>query len=760
MITTAAVPVELELGGMTCASCANRIERKLNKLPGVSASVNYATEKAVLALPAGLTVADAIAAVESAGYTARVPVRDHVDDGRLEALRRRLIISAVLAVPVVALSMVPVLQFPGWQWATLVLALPIGVWGAWPFHRAAAVNLRHGAATMDTLVSMGVIAALAWSLWALLLGSAGAVGMHMTFRWFGSPDGQQELYFEVASAVTVFLLAGRYFEVKAKARSGAALNALLDLGAKTATLLRNGVETTVPAASLQVGDRFVVRPGEKIATDGVVVDGVSAVDTSLLTGEPVPVEVGPEADVVGSAMNVGGRLVVQATRVGRDTELARIGRMVEQAQTGKAEVQRLADRVSAVFVPVVLGLAALTLVGWLLLAHDVEGAFTAAVATLIIACPCALGLATPTALLVGTGRGAQLGVLIKGPQVLESTRRVTVALLDKTGTVTTGRMTVNAVLPVTGTDRSELIATAAAAEAGSEHPIGRAVVAAANEQIAPADRFANDAGFGVRADVDGRSVLVGKPSWLTGTHGIQLDDTTRRAAEKAAASGGTLVAVAWDGQHRGMILIGDTAKPTSEAAVAHFKKLGIRPLLLTGDDERAAKSIAAAVGIDEVVAGVLPAGKRDIVQRLQDAGEIVAMIGDGVNDAGALAQADLGIAMGSGTDVAIEASDITLVRSDLLAAVDAIRLSRQTLRTIKINLFWAFGYNAAAIPLAMAGLLNPLIAGGAMALSSVFVVSNSLRLRRFHPIEIKSKGTSPSSAPLPPTEFASASERM
>jgi Cu+-exporting ATPase len=613
---------------------------------------------------------------------------------------------------------------------------------------------------MDTLVSMGVTAALAWSLWALLLGPAGAVGMHMTFRWFGSADGQQELYFEVASAVTVFLLAGRYFEVKAKARSGAALNALLDLGAKTATLLRNGGETTVPAASLQVGDRFVVRPGEKIATDGVVVDGVSAVDTSLLTGEPVPVEVGPEADVVGSAMNVGGRLVVRATRVGRDTELARIGRLVEQAQTGKAEVQRLADRVSAVFVPVVLGLAALTLVGWLLLAHDVEGAFTAAVATLIIACPCALGLATPTALLVGTGRGAQLGVLIKGPQVLESTRRVTVALLDKTGTVTTGRMTVNAVLPVTGTDPSELIAMAAAAEAGSEHPIGRAVVAASDEQVAPADRFASDAGFGVRADVHGRPVLVGKPSWLTGTHGIQLDDTTSRAAEQAAANGGTLVAVAWDGQHRGMILIGDTAKPTSEAAVAHLKKLGIRPVLLTGDDERAAASIAAAVGIEEVVAGVLPAGKRDVVQRLQGAGEIVAMIGDGVNDAAALAQADLGIAMGSGTDVAIEASDITLVRSDLLAAVDAIRLSRQTLRTIKINLFWAFGYNAAAIPLAMAGLLNPLIAGGAMALSSVFVVSNSLRLRRFRPISVESKDTSPSSAPLPPAEFTSASERV
>ena len=760
MITTAAVPLELELGGMTCASCANRIERKLNKLPGVSASVNYATEKAVVTLPDGLTVADAIAAVESAGYTARVPERDQVDDGRLQALRRRLVVSAVLAVPVVALSMVPVLQFPGWQWVTLVLALPIGVWGAWPFHRAAAVNLRHGAATMDTLVSMGVIAALAWSVSALLLGSAGAVGMHMTFRWFGSADGQQELYFEVASAVTVFLLAGRYFEVKAKVRSGAALNALLDLGAKTATLLRNGVETTVPAASLRVGDRFVVRPGEKIATDGVVVDGVSAVDTSLLTGEPVPVEVGRDADVIGSAMNVGGRLVVQATRVGRDTELARIGRMVEQAQTGKAEVQRLADRVSAVFVPVVLGLAAVTLVGWLLLAKDVEGAFTAAVATLIIACPCALGLATPTALLVGTGRGAQLGVLIKGPQVLESTRRVTVALLDKTGTVTTGRMTVQAVLPVAGTDRGELIAMAAAAEAGSEHPIGRAVVAASGAEVLSADRFASDAGFGVRAEVQGRSVLVGKPSWLGGTHGIDLDGATAQAAEEAAASGGTLVAVAWDGRHRGMVLVADAVKPTSAEAVARLKKLGIRPVLLTGDDERAARSIAAAVGIEEVVAGVLPAGKRDVVQRLQDAGEIVAMIGDGVNDAAALAQADLGIAMGSGTDVAIEASDITLVRSDLLAAADAIRLSRQTLRTIKTNLVWAFGYNVAAIPMAMLGLLNPLIAGAAMALSSVFVVSNSLRLRRFRAIEPRADGGSPGAVPSSLVGFDSAPGRV
>ena len=748
MITTASVPVELELGGMTCASCANRIERRLNKLPGVVATVNYATEKARLALPDGLTVADAIAAVEGAGYTARLPVRDGAEDGRLRSLRRRLVVSGVLAVPVVAMSMVPLLQVPGWQWIAFGLTMPIGLWGAWPFHRAAVVNLRHGAATMDTLVSIGVIAALAWSAFAILFGTAGTIGMHMTFRWIGSSEGQQELYFEVASAVTVFLLAGRYFEAKAKVRSGAALNALLDLGAKVATVIRDGEETAVPAASLRVGDRFVVRPGEQIATDGVVVEGASAVDTSLLTGEPVPVEVATGASVIGSAMNVGGRLVVRATHVGRDTELARIGRMVEQAQTGKAEVQRLADRISAVFVPVVLGLAALTLLAWLLIARDVDAAFTAAVATLIIACPCALGLATPTALLVGTGRGAQVGVLIRGPQVLESTRRISVALLDKTGTVTTGRMVVKAALPAPGTEPAELVAFAAAAERGSEHPIGRAIVASAGSGPA-AGRFTAEAGFGVRAEVDGRSVLVGRPGWLSDDHGIVLEASTTRAAEEAAASGGTLVAVAWDGRHRGMILVGDTVKPTSRTAVAELKALGIRPVLLTGDDERAARLIAAEVGIEEVVAGVHPAGKQEAVQRLQQAGYSVAMIGDGVNDAAALAQADLGIAMGSGTDVAIEASDITLVRSDLLAAVDAIRLSRRTLRTIKSNLFWAFGYNVAAIPLAMAGLLNPLIAGGAMALSSAFVVSNSLRLRRFRPTTIAPEHTSLASASPP-----------
>jgi Cu+-exporting ATPase len=748
VITTAAVPVELELGGMTCASCATRIERKLNKLPGVTATVNYATEKARLALPDGLTVADAIAAVESAGYTARLPTRDRVEDRRLRALRRRLIVSGVLAVPVVAMSMVPVFQVPGWQWVVFGLAVPVGLWGAWPFHRAAAVNFRHGAATMDTLVSIGVIAALVWSSVALLFGSAGTIGMHMTFRWFGSSDGRDELYFEVASAVTVFLLAGRYFEARAKVRSGAALNALLDLGAKTATLIRDGSETSVPAASLQVGDRFVVRPGEKIATDGIVVDGSSAVDASLLTGEPIPVEVGPGTAVVGSAMNIGGRLVVAATRVGRDTELARIGQMVEQAQTGKAQVQRLADRVSSVFVPIVLGLAAVTLLAWLLIARDVNAAFSAAVATLIIACPCALGLATPTALLVGTGRGAQLGVLIKGPQVLESTRRISVALLDKTGTVTTGRMVVTALLPVPGTGRAELLAFAAAAESGSEHPIGRAVTAAAGVLLT-AERFSAEAGSGVRAEVQGRTVLVGKPDWMTDTNGIALDAGTRKGAEEAANSGGTMVAVAWDGRHRGMILVGDSVKPTSRAAIAQLKALGIRPVLLTGDDQRAAQLIAAEVGIDDVVAGVHPAGKRDVVQLFQQSGAAVAMIGDGVNDAAALAQADLGIAMGTGTDVAIEASDITLVRSDLLAAVDAIRLSRQTLRTIKSNLVWAFGYNVAAIPLAMAGLLNPLIAGGAMALSSVFVVSNSLRLRRFRPTEIQSMPVATGSVPRP-----------
>ncbi|MCY1695156.1 heavy metal translocating P-type ATPase [Curtobacterium sp. SL109] len=729
-MTATVTPVELTIEGMTCASCANRIERKLNKLPGVSASVNYATERATVTLPAELAVDDAIRTVEAAGYGAHLPEPVADDADSTAPLRRRLVVSTVLAVPVVALSMVPALQFPGWQWVALVLALPVAVWGAWPFHRTAAVNARHGAASMDTLVSVGIAAATLWSVWALVFGGAGAIGMRMAFTWLPHPGTAPEPYFEVAAAVTVFLLAGRWFEARAKDRSGAALQALLALGAPTARVLRDGVETDVPTAALRVGDRFVVRPGDRIATDGVVVDGSSAVDTSVMTGEAVPVEVGPGDAVTGATVNAGGRLVVEATRVGRDTELARIGRLVVSAQSGKADVQRLADRVSAVFVPIVLGLAVLALVGWLLLTGDVQAAFTAAVATLVIACPCALGLATPTALLVGTGRGSQLGILIRGPQVLEATRRVDTVVLDKTGTVTTGRMTVHRVTALAGDDHADVLARAAAAEAGSEHPVARAIVAA-HPQHPVAESFRSSAGLGVQAVVDGALVLVGRPAWLAEQWAVEITDEVTAAVRTAEHAGATAVVVAWDGAARGVVSVADTVAPTSRDAVRRMHAMGLRTVMLTGDAADVARTVAAEVGIEDVVAEVRPEDKYDAVVRLQHQGRSVAMIGDGVNDAAALAAADLGIAMGSGTDAAMEAADITLVRADLGAAADAIALARRTLGTIKGNLFWAFAYNVAAVPLAMAGLLNPMIAGAAMALSSVFVVTNSLRLRSF-----------------------------
>lgn len=738
-----AADVELDIGGMTCASCANRVERKLNKLPGVEATVNYATEKARVRAPEGTTAEQLIATVESAGYTAELPAPLAVgatDEGApvsdgLTELRQRLVISAVLTVPVVLLSMIPALQFTNWQWLTLTLAAPVATWGAWPFHRAAFVNARHGAATMDTLISVGVLAALAWSLYALFFGDAGMPGMHMTFSLLADPDsGASHIYLEVAAAVTVFILGGRYIEARTKKQSGAALRALLELGAKDANVLRDGVEVSVAVSALIPGDIFVVRPGEKIATDGLVTDGASAVDMSMLTGESVPVEVGPGDRVVGSTVNVGGRLIIEVTRVGADTELARLSRLVEDAQTGKAEVQRLADRVSAIFVPVVMVLALATLGAWLLFGGSVEAAFTAAVATLIIACPCALGLATPTALLVGTGRGSQLGILIRGPRVLESTRRVDTIVLDKTGTVTTGRMELLDVI-TEGMDRDELVRIAAAAEHGSEHPIGRAIVAAgeARGTLPRAESFASEQGQGVSATVGDLAVAIGRATWLEEQWALVVPASLLGAIETAEASARTAIVVAWDGAVRGILVVGDTVKPTSAEAIKRFRALGLKPVLLTGDNAGAANAVAAEVGIEEVRAGVSPKGKLEAIQALQSDGRVVAMVGDGVNDAAALAAADLGIAMGAGTDAAIAASDLTVMSGDLLVVADAIRLSRRTLATIKGNLFWAFAYNTAAIPVAMLGLLNPLLAGAAMAFSSVFVVTNSLRLRGFKP---------------------------
>ncbi|ADG76539.1 heavy metal translocating P-type ATPase [Cellulomonas flavigena DSM 20109] len=745
--------IELEIGGMTCSSCAARIEKRLNRMPGVEASVNYATEKAKVTLPEGTSLADAVAVVEATGYTARLrpsarsqpaaasdaaaPSRDD----ETAALRHRLVLSAVLTAPVLALSMVEPLQFDNWQWLSLTLAAPVVAWGAWPFHRAAWANARHAAATMDTLISVGVLAAFGWSLYALFFGAAGRPGMRMAFDIV--PDrggGGHEIYLEVAAAVTVFILLGRYFEARAQKRSGAALRALMELGAKDVAVLRDGTEVLIPVQDLSVGDEFLVRPGEKIATDGVVVDGASAVDASMLTGEPVPVEVGPGDPVVGATVNAGGRLLVRATRVGTDTQLAQMARLVEEAQTGKAPVQRLADRISAVFVPIVIALAVATLGFWLGAGAGAEAAFTAAVAVLIIACPCALGLATPTALMVGTGRGAQLGILIKGPEVLESTRQVDTVVLDKTGTVTSGQMQLVEVLPAAGHAREEVLRLAGALEDASEHPIARAITAGARHELDVAlpavQQFSNSQGLGVSGIVDGHTVAAGRVSWMADEWAQHLDADLRAGLEVAESAGRTVVAVGWDGALRGLLVVADTVKPTSRQAVAELRALGLRPVLLTGDNARAARAIGAEVGIDDVVAEVMPADKVRVVRELQDAGRVVAMVGDGVNDAAALAQSDLGIAMGTGTDVAIEASDLTLVRGDLRAAVDAVRLSRRTLSTIKGNLFWAFAYNVAAIPLAVSGLLNPLIAGAAMAFSSVFVVTNSLRLRSFRAVSL------------------------
>ncbi|MEU2202056.1 heavy metal translocating P-type ATPase [Isoptericola sp. NPDC019482] len=823
--------IDLAIEGMTCASCVARVEKRLNRVDGVTATVNLPLESAHVELTAPVDDAALVEAVEKAGYGARVtgrrdvappaldvsdaqrtPVHHTSDtsdtsapvDARGADLRRRLAASAVLTVPVVALSMIPALQFTGWQWVVAAAALPVVTWGAWPFHTAAARAARHGASTMDTLVSLGVIAATVWSLWALTLGGTGELGMRMRPSLIPSESGGvPELYFEVAAVVTTFLLAGRYAEHRSRRRAGDALRSLLELGAKDAERVRLAATGTpltgpdggrvterVPVTDLAVGDVFVVRPGEKVATDGEVVEGASAVDTSLLTGEPVPVDVGPGDAVTGATVNTSGHLLVRATRVGEETTLAQIGRLVSQAQTGKAPVARLADRISAVFVPIVIGLSVLTLVGWLLAGADVQLAFTAAVAVLIIACPCALGLATPTALLVGTGRGAQLGILIKGPEILESTRRVDTVVLDKTGTVTEGRMQVERVLvpdlsePQRGmaprdSDNSrerEVLAYAGAVEALSEHPIAHAVAAAAAELSEPhggmarpgSDRsgatgadgvgigalqafeFRATPGGGVEAvvrrahsglaglAVDGglnaRRVLVGQPSWLAG-QGVAIDgggtDGLAAAFDDAEATGASAVVVAWDGAARGVVVLRDPVKATSAEAVRELRDLGLRPVLLTGDGEGAARVAAREVGIadEDVIARVLPQDKSAVVTRLRSEGRVVAMVGDGVNDAAALATADLGLAMGTGTDVAIEASDITLVRGDLRSAPAAVRLSRGTLRVIKQNLFWAFAYNVAAIPLAAAGLLNPMIAGAAMAASSVIVVGNSLRLR-------------------------------
>ncbi|TLP71753.1 heavy metal translocating P-type ATPase [Nesterenkonia sphaerica] len=743
--TTNSANIELQIGGMTCASCAMRIEKKLNKLDGVEASVNYATEKARITSNGGLEPQVLITEVEKTGYTAALPAASEdktssgdedgsVEDQELVVLRQRLIGAAVLSAPVIAMAMIPVLQFDYWGFASLVLAAPVVVWAGWPFHRAAMMNLRHGAATMDTLISVGTTAALIWSVVALFFGTAGQPGVVHPFELtISRSDGLGHIYLEVAAGVITFVLLGRYFEKRSKRRAGAALRALLELGAKEVAVLRDGTEQRISVDELAVGDEFVVRPGEKIATDGVVVSGTSAVDASMLTGESVPVEVTEGDAVTGATVNAGGRLIVRATRVGSDTQLAQMAQLVEDAQSGKAEIQRLADRVSGVFVPVAIAIAVAALGAWLGAGFPASAGFTAAVAVLIIACPCALGLATPTALLVGTGRGAQLGILIKGPEVLESTRRTNTVVLDKTGTVTTGKMTLEDALPAEGTERDELLRLAGAVEDASEHPIAQAIATGAvtaTGSLPEVESFENIEGRGVQGIVEGHAVLVGRESLLA-DWGQHLDEQLAAAKQHAESQGKTVVAVGWDGQARGLLVVADQIKPTSAEAIGHFKQLGLTPVLLTGDNQRVAEQVAAEVGIDEVIAEVLPQQKVDVVAGLQQQGKTVAMVGDGVNDAPALAQADLGLAMGTGTDVAIEAADITLVRGDLRAAADAIRLSRKTLGVIKTNLFWAFAYNTSAIPLAAFGLLNPMLAGAAMAFSSVCVVTNSLRLRRF-----------------------------
>ncbi|WP_275254741.1 heavy metal translocating P-type ATPase [Mycobacterium intracellulare] len=728
---------------MTCASCAARIEKKLNKLDGVTATVNYATERASVAYVGDVSADQLVAAVADAGYSAALPQPKATDgdlneqpDDPTASLRQRLLVSLVLTVPVIVMAMVPPLQFTNWQWLSLTLAAPVVVWGAWPFHRAAWANLRHGTATMDTLISMGTLAALGWSVYALFWGTAGMPGMRHAFEFTVTrTDGTGNIYLEAAAGVTTFILAGRFFEARAKRRAGAALRALLDLGAKDVAVRKGGVEQRIPIEQLAVGDEFVVRPGEKIATDGVVVEGASAVDASMLTGESVPVEVRPDDHVIGATVNVGGRLVVRANRIGSDTQLAQMARLVEEAQTGKAKAQRLADKISAIFVPIVIVLSVATLGLWMVVGGSIGAAFTAAVAVLIIACPCALGLATPTALMVGTGRGAQLGILIKGPEVLESTRRIDTIVLDKTGTVTAGAMTLTDVITDDGEQPDQVLRVAGALEAASEHPIATAIAKAAREKLGelPAvEEFTNLEGLGVQGVVDGHAVMVGRERLLA-DWSQHLPEKLAESMHAAESHGKTAVAVGWDGRPRGVLVVADAVKPTSAEAISQLRALGLTPIMLTGDNQAAADTVARQVGIDHVIAEVLPQDKVDTIKRLQTDGKVVAMVGDGVNDAAALARADLGLAMGTGTDVAIEASDLTLVRGDLRAVPDAIRLSRKTLATIKGNLFWAFAYNVAALPLAAAGLLNPMLAGAAMALSSGFVVSNSLRLRRFQP---------------------------
>jgi Cu+-exporting ATPase len=717
--------IVLDVTGMTCASCAARIEKKLGKLPGVSVTVNYATNKALVLTPTGITTDELIKTVEAAGYGASVPVPDAPPPpDPAELLKRRVIVSAALAVPVIALGMIPGLQFYGWQWVALALATPVVFWAAWPFHRSALVNLRHGATTMDTLISLGTMAAYLQSVYALAT-------VPIMRPAAGTSDMGPKVYFEAAVGIVTFILLGRYFEARARREAGSALEALLNEGAKQATLLRDGLETLVPAELVRVGDVIVVRPGEKVAADGLVIDGLSAIDASLITGESVPVDVSPGSAVVGGTVNTTGRLLVSATRVGADTQLAQMARLVEQAQTGKAAVQRLADRVSGIFVPVVIVIALVTGVVWALTGAGVNTAITTAVAVLIIACPCALGLATPTALLVGSGRGAELGILISGPEILESTRLVDTIVLDKTGTLTTGKMSVAEVVPLAGTDASLLRDVVAAAESGSEHPIGRAIAALGSPLVST--EFVAVPGRGVTVMVGALSVQAGSAALLADS-GVTIPDALTDAAAAESQAGRSVVLVAWDGEARGLVSVADTVKPTSAKAVAAYRQLGLRPILLSGDTTAAATRLASELGITDVVAEVTPAGKVDTIRTLQASGATVAMVGDGVNDAAALAQADLGIAMGSGTDAAIAAGDLTLMGSDPLHAADAIRLSRATLRTIKGNLFWAFAYNVAAIPIAAAGLLNPMIAGAAMAFSSVFVVSNSLRLRRFKPL--------------------------